>query len=181
MSYIEDAKRTLSPFYYDQLNIHQQNANTHLLNFANAALDLDTLKKKVFYGKGLVDAPFINTDVEYEEIKPRLNAYHAMIGIATESGEIVERLIHSIAIDNATGIALPELTPEHKANLIEEMGDVFWYLALLADSIGISFEEIQKLNIDKLKARFPEKFTQEKAVNRNTKKELQNINKKAVD
>lgn len=181
MSYIDDAKRTLSPFYYDQLNVHHQNANTHLLNFANAALDLDVLKKKAFYGKGLADAPFINTDVEYEEIKPRLNAYHAMLGIATESGEIIERLLHSVSIDNATGIILPELTPEHKANLIEEMGDIFWYLAILADSLGITFEEIQQLNIDKLKQRFPEKFTQAKAVNRNTKKELEKINQKAVD
>ena len=41
----------------------------------------------------------------------------------------------------------------------------------MADTLGVSFEEIQERNIEKLKARYGEKFTDEKAINRNLETE----------
>jgi NTP pyrophosphatase (non-canonical NTP hydrolase) len=61
--------------------------------------------------------------------------------------------------------------PLDEVNLKEEMGDLFWYLAIMADTLGVSFEEIQERNIEKLKARYGEKFTDEKAINRNLETE----------
>ena len=60
-------------------------------------------------------------------------------------------------------------------NLAEECGDVFWYLALcistLAELMGRDPAEleqsIKQINIAKLKARYPEKFTETDAVIRN--------------
>ena len=40
----------------------------------------------------------------------------------------------------------------------KEAGDIRWYLAMLCESIGWSLDEIMQINIDKLKARYPEGF-----------------------
>ena len=53
-----------------------------------------------------------------------------------------------------------------RTNLFEETGDLFWYLALIADELGFSFEEAMVSNVAKLKARYGDKFTTEKAINR---------------
>lgn len=37
-------------------------------------------------------------------------------------------------------------------------GDICWYLAILCESFGWNLDEIMQINIDKLKARYPEGF-----------------------
>lgn len=58
-----------------------------------------------------------------------------------------------------------ELDTEH---LAKELGDVAWYLAICADTIGYDLETIFKMNVDKLMARYPEGFDSELSVHRNT-------------
>jgi len=48
----------------------------------------------------------------------------------------------------------------------EELGDVMWYIALLATALDTNLESIMEMNIDKLKARFPDGFDVDKSVNR---------------
>lgn len=48
-----------------------------------------------------------------------------------------------------------QLDAEH---LKREISDVCWYLALMCDSFEFSLDEIMQINIDKLKARYPEGF-----------------------
>jgi len=45
------------------------------------------------------------------------------------------------------------VSDEDKAELKKELGDVVWYIAVLADSLGLSFEEVIKLNTEKLASR----------------------------
>lgn len=52
------------------------------------------------------------------------------------------------------------------AQLIEEVGDVLWYLAVIAARLGVDFEEVAAGNIDKLLERYPEGFSQERSRNR---------------
>ena len=40
----------------------------------------------------------------------------------------------------------------------KELGDILWYVACMAESFGWSLDEIMKMNIDKLKARYPDGF-----------------------
>ena len=40
----------------------------------------------------------------------------------------------------------------------KELGDIMWYIACMAESFGWSLDEIMQMNIDKLKARFPDGF-----------------------
>ena len=78
------------------------------------------------------------------------------LGLAGESGEfldIVKKwLFHEKPIDE-----------EH---MKKELGDVFWYTALICDAMGWSMDEIMQMNIDKLKARYPEGFDTEKSNHR---------------
>ena len=90
---------------------------------------------------------------------------HASMGLTTEVGEFADALKRHIYYGQ----------PVDVPNLIEEMGDIFWYLATAANTIGVSFNEIQQANIDKLRIRYPEKFTHQQAKNRNLATEQQSI------
>ncbi|MBR3349997.1 MAG: nucleoside triphosphate pyrophosphohydrolase family protein [Solobacterium sp.] len=48
----------------------------------------------------------------------------------------------------------------------KELGDIMWYIACMADSFGWSLDEIMQMNIDKLKARYPDGFDIERANHR---------------
>ncbi|QQS39178.1 nucleoside triphosphate pyrophosphohydrolase family protein [Candidatus Woesebacteria bacterium] len=92
---------------------------------------------------------------------------HAILGMITESGELADALkkykFYNLPLD--------------KVNLIEEIGDVLWYVAIACDELGVDFEKIMDKNIRKLEVRYPEKFTSEKSKKRNLKKERKELNK----
>ena len=137
-----------------------------------ALQDLDKIKKSLFYGKQLHEGETpiptcINLPVECFSADPDqddgekahdqgVDVLHAILGIATEAGELLEAL--NIGMFGDDGFDL--------VNVAEELGDVFWYQAILADSAGLSFEKLQQQNIDKLRARYGDKFTAFDAMNR---------------
>ncbi len=53
-----------------------------------------------------------------------------------------------------------------KEKLILEMGDVLWYMALMCECMGIDLEDVAAANIEKLKGRYPEKFSPNLSINR---------------
>jgi NTP pyrophosphatase (non-canonical NTP hydrolase) len=86
---------------------------------------------------------------------------HAVYGLSTESGELLDQFKRHIYYGQKLDLV----------NVEEEMGDIFWYLAILADQLGVSFEQVMEKNIAKLKARYGEKFSQESALQRDLKNE----------
>jgi NTP pyrophosphatase (non-canonical NTP hydrolase) len=57
----------------------------------------------------------------------------------------------------------------HELDLVElekELGDVLWYLANIATVSGLNLSDIAEKNIEKLKKRYPEGFSQERSINR---------------
>ncbi len=72
---------------------------------------------------------------------------HWVLGVTGEAGEIAEK-VKKIIRDNDG-----HLDDSAKAELAKEIGDVLWYLAVLAEHLGVSFEEIGKINIAKLRSR----------------------------
>ncbi len=86
---------------------------------------------------------------------------HAGIGLATEAGEFLDALKKHVFYGKELDTV----------NLSEEMGDIFWYCALIADELGVDFSKVMDTNIAKLKARYGEKFSETKAENRNLKAE----------
>ena len=106
--------------------------------------------------------------VNFAEIRQRVNAsdktiklLHAGLGMSTESGEFVDvvkkYLFYGKQID--------------ETNLVEELGDLLWYVAVACDALGVELEKVMHLNIEKLKARYGDKFTDTKALDRNLDKE----------
>lgn len=86
---------------------------------------------------------------------------HMLFGMMTELGELVD----SYKKHYAYGKELDMI------NVMEEMGDIMWYWANMCNITGINAEASLQVNIDKLKARYPEKFNEELAVNRDLEKE----------
>lgn len=81
---------------------------------------------------------------------------HGGIGLATEAGEFLDALKKHIFYGKEMD----------KVNLREELGDIFWYCAIIADQLEIDFAEVMERNITKLKARYGEKFSEMKATTR---------------
>lgn len=50
--------------------------------------------------------------------------------------------------------------------LIDELGDVLWYVAQTATGLEISLEDVAQYNIDKLRKRYPDGFDPERSVHR---------------
>ena len=43
-----------------------------------------------------------------------------------------------------------KLTKINKADIFDELGDVLWYCASLADELGVNLEDVAKCNLNKL-------------------------------
>lgn len=76
-----------------------------------------------------------------------LDLAHWTLGIAGEGGEIAEKVKKYIRDNKAT------ISDEQKTELAKEIGDVLWYLAVLAETLGVSFNEIAHTNLEKLASR----------------------------
>jgi NTP pyrophosphatase (non-canonical NTP hydrolase) len=50
--------------------------------------------------------------------------------------------------------------------MAKELGDVLWYVAEVATGLGMTLEEIAAMNIEKLKARYPDGFDAERSLHR---------------
>lgn len=86
---------------------------------------------------------------------------HMVLGMQTEAAEIADAYKKTIAYKKELDLV----------NVKEELGDILWYIANLCNIHGWDLRDIMQTNIDKLKARYPEKFTEENALNRNLDKE----------
>lgn len=81
------------------------------------------------------------------------------LGLCGESGEVADIVKKHLFQGH-------ELDKEHIA---KELGDICWYIAITAHSIGFDLETVMKMNIDKSKARYPEGFSIENSLNRDKK------------
>ena len=75
------------------------------------------------------------------------NLAYYTLGLCDESGEVAGK-IKKLYRDYKG-----ELTEEYKKEIAKELGDVAWYLSQLCTKLGISFEEVAQLNLEKLKSR----------------------------
>jgi NTP pyrophosphatase (non-canonical NTP hydrolase) len=85
---------------------------------------------------------------------PRL--LNGLMGLCGEAGEALDELKKHLFQDHW-------LDKEHIA---KELGDVAWYLAVSADALGYDLETIFQMNVDKLRARYPDGFEAERSINR---------------
>lgn len=178
--YIEDATTTESVLAPDH------KANVQALIFALVSVigtgnAIDLLKKNMFYGKPIDQDALENhiavTHGGIEEMRNRLSeakavleplpidgrVIHGIVGILTESTELCEALVkHVIGVK-----------PFDVVNVREELGDLFWYMAILFDALGIDLKETLDINIAKLKKRYGDKFSAKSAIERDLDGERQ--------
>jgi NTP pyrophosphatase (non-canonical NTP hydrolase) len=72
---------------------------------------------------------------------------HWVLGINGEAGEVAEKVKKIIRDKNG------EISQADKEELAKELGDVLWYLAVMAKELGVSLDTIAQQNIDKLQSR----------------------------
>ena len=100
------------------------------------------------------------------------NIMHAAMGIAGEAGEVID------IVKKVYAYRKPLIVND----LIEEAGDLVWYLNLLFASLGTTWEEVFDLNITKLEARYPDlRFNADHAINRDVDAEQSAMMQKAID
>ena len=93
----------------------------------------------------------LNRDLNNDQV-----LLNGVMGLCGESGEVIDIVKKHISQGH----------PLYKEKLIEELGDVAWYLAETAYALGVDLEEVLTKNINKLKERYPEGFSIEKSINR---------------
>lgn len=78
------------------------------------------------------------------------------LGLSGESGEVADMVKkHFFQGHDLDRIALAK-----------ELGDVAWYLAVMAHCIDMNLSDVLEMNIEKLKDRYPDGFSSEKSINR---------------
>jgi hypothetical protein len=86
---------------------------------------------------------------------------HSALGIFTEAAEFLAAVCDS-SFDGRSF---------DRVNAVEELGDLEWYMAVMRSRLGVSQEEVQRRNIAKLKARYPQRFASHHALNRDLDRE----------
>lgn len=77
----------------------------------------------------------------------RHRVVYPALGLASEAGEVAGK-IKKVLRDQDGDFAAAPLDA-----LEDELGDVLWYLAVLASDLGLSLDEIARRNLDKLRSR----------------------------
>lgn len=91
--------------------------------------------------------------IPYHDKHGRL--HHAVFGLASEAGEvagIMQKVFQGHEFD--------------KEHMKKELGDCLWMIAEACEALDFSIEEVMQLNIDKLRARYPEGFEADRSLHR---------------
>jgi NTP pyrophosphatase (non-canonical NTP hydrolase) len=153
------SENTASNQYHTDL-VNMNAVKQEMSFYIAAGNNLDLQKKSIFYGAAFGaknQYPASDTD-SLKGLNP--NITHAIYGLMTEASEFAEALE-----------AAQKSGSFDKVNLKEEAGDIMWYLAMLFRELNTSFEEVAETNLNKLMARYPDKFSSEKAAARDLDKE----------
>jgi len=76
-----------------------------------------------------------------------MDLLHWVLAVNGEAGEIAEKLKKIIRDKDG------KVSEQDKADIIGEIGDVLWYLAVFANHFKVSFEDVAQRNLDKLSSR----------------------------
>ena len=147
--------------------------STAMDKVTTAAEVIDVLKKYIFYGKKHWMIEQLTNHAEFDDISSEhddaghekrfldtrnIRMMHAAVGMATEAGELMEMLYEHLIY----GAEFDEV------NAAEEIGDSMWYQGVAIDVLGTTVQQVMQTNIDKLRKRYPDKFSEDAAINRDT-------------
>jgi NTP pyrophosphatase (non-canonical NTP hydrolase) len=72
------------------------------------------------------------------------NLIYTILGLVGESGELAEKMKKAIR-DNGGNV--------DTETMVKELGDVLWYVAMIASELGLTLQEVAQKNVDKLRDR----------------------------
>ena len=81
---------------------------------------------------------------------------NGVLGLSGETGEVADLVKKYIFQGHKLD----------KAKILDELGDVLWYIAITAKGIGVELDEVANHNVEKLRKRYPAGFESERSVNR---------------
>ena len=99
---------------------------------------------------------FISAMMESEEKFDLAELLNGCLGLSGETGEFLDMIKKWIF----------HRKPFDEEHAKKELGDVCWYLAEICHAFGWNLDEIMQMNVDKLKARYPEGFSEVRSNNR---------------
>lgn len=92
-----------------------------------------------------------------EELTPDdCHRLHMAIGISGEAGELLDAVKKSTIYRKQLDIA----------NIVEECGDLLFYISGMLDSIGVDIESAMSANVSKLSIRYGKSYSDKSAVER---------------
>lgn len=115
----------------------------------------------------------LRTEPDYTAAMERLQdvktvrLLHVAMGLATEAGEFVDALKRRIYYGKEID----------RTNLVEELGDVSWYQRIGCAELEEGLISMMERNVAKLRRRFPDKFTEHSALNRDLMAERETLEK----
>lgn len=174
--YQAEADKTNSPVWNPQ-NVIFQNFRNNVDTFVQLAGVLNIYKKLLFRGKTPAEL-----DMPQPEENESLAAYggaipaneidlvHGILGAMTEVGELAE-----VLLDMLDGKA-----PD-RVNVVEEVGDQRWYLNRCLRWAGVTDEQCERINVDKLHGRHGSAFDIFRDANRDLDAERVGLERAVVE
>jgi NTP pyrophosphatase (non-canonical NTP hydrolase) len=98
----------------------------------------------------------------------KLNLLHAAVGCCTEAGEFLDTM-KKMWVYQQDFSTLNKEGQTHEQNIIEELGDMLFYIQYACNDLGTSIEEVIQKNMDKLGKRYPDGYTDKAAMERKDK------------
>lgn len=152
--------------------------------FITVGTFLDYTKKGMFYNN------YTKYDEKYKELMHRLHSGMLTLQNAESEGERTfsadynVRVIHGLLGAVTEASELCEHLKEHMltgtidtVGISEEFSDCDWYKAVAFDELGIDEQTARRNVINKLTVRYPEKYSNEYASNRDTATERKELEK----
>jgi NTP pyrophosphatase (non-canonical NTP hydrolase) len=78
------------------------------------------------------------------------NLPYLITGLAAEAGEVAGKYAKYLRDDDSNDITAYFHLEQQ---LVKELGDVLWFVAVAADKMGVTLEQVAQQNIDKLYSR----------------------------
>ena len=162
--YLKDVKRTES--IVAENNVDGKFVHMGISNAIRMINVVDVLKKSIFYGKPLNeqklqkamgDHSHIYDKSKYNPNAVDMRTFHAIIGLVTEAGELLEALYDPLFKGAEVDVT----------NIKEESGDLMYYQAILHDANDTSLEIEGKREIAKLVNRYKDGFSTKASDDRN--------------
>lgn len=81
---------------------------------------------------------------------------HAALGVTSEAGEVADAIKANLVYGKG----------RDTINIVEELGDLLWFVNLAAQTLEIPLSKVLEANLAKLGVRYDEGFSQAKALGR---------------